>query len=644
MSSENNRHSERSRGISLLRDVSTALRYARHDDARIFRFVITVFFSFLCAVSFAQQGSTEQLAIEFLKNGETEKALKLFDEAYSKTPSQHIYKLYLDALLQEKNTREAERLVRRHQRNFPQNLTTAVDLGYIYLISGDKTKADKEFSAIINKLPNNQNQIAEIAVALFNRRQTEYAIQAFTKGRQILNNPQAFAFDLATLYERENRMADMTNEYLVMLDFNPNMLSYIQQRMQVILSDDTEKKASSEIRKTILDYIQKNPQSRIAQDFWISLLLSTEDFDMAFTFARAYDRRFGDDGQKMLEVARIAQNSNSKVAEQAYQYVIAKGENFPLYFEARMGLLSYYYQQITTSTIVDIKALLALEKQYEELLNNRPITAQSIRLIRDWARISAFYKGDFEKADSLLNMALNIRNLPRELVAEIKLDLADIYLFTGEVWESTLLYSQVEKEFKHDEIGFDAKLRNARLSYYIGEFEWSLAQLDVLRAATSKLIANDAMELSLLIRENNDFDSSYTNLRLFAHADLLIYQRKYDEALQMFDSIRKRQFQHSLYGEIQMRRAEIALKRGDPGKAVAYLEQVYARDFFTLEYTNVGSNLIADDALYLAARIYEEQLNLPTKAMALYEQLILEYPSSLYIPDARRRFRELRGQ
>jgi outer membrane protein assembly factor BamD (BamD/ComL family) len=172
------------------------------------------------------------------------------------------------------------------------------------------------------------------------------------------------------------------------------------------------------------------------------------------------------------------------------------------------------------------------------------------------------------------------------------------------------------------------------LSYYIGEFEWSLAQLDVLRAATSKLIANDAMELSLLIRENNDFDSSFTNLRLFAHADLLIYQRKYDEALNFFDSIRKRQFTHSLHDHILMKRAGIALKSGDTDVALQYLENIY---------TDYVDGLLADDALYMAARIYEEQLRLRTKAMVLYEQFILEHPSSLYMPDVRKRFRELRG-
>ncbi|MDR2907152.1 MAG: tetratricopeptide repeat protein [Bacteroidales bacterium] len=597
------------------------------------RFVFIVGLWLCCAVSFAQQGSTEQLAIEFLNNGETKKALKLFDEAYSKAPSPHLYNLYLEALLQKKDTKEAERLVRKHLRNFPNIRTTAVDLGYVYLVSGNKTKADKEFTNILERLPNNANQITEIAIALFNRNQMEFATQAFAKGRKILNDPQAFALDLAALYERANRIADMTNEYLVMLDYNPDILPYVEQRIQVVLANDTEKQATAEIRKTILAYIQKNPENRTAQEFWISLLLATEDFDTAFTFAKAYDKRFNN-ASLVLQTARIAQNSNSKIAEQAYQYLIAKGDRFPLYPVARMGLLSYYYQQIITAVVVDTKALLALEKEYADVLSRRPLSVESVDLIRDWAHISAFYQNDFEKADSLLNTALNMPNLPRNIAAQVKLDLADIYLFTDEVWESTLLYSQVEKEFKHDEIGFDAKLRNARLSYYIGEFEWSLAQLDVLRAATSKLIANDAMELSLLIRENNDYDSSYSTLRLFAHADLLIYQRKYDEALQMFDSIRKLEFSHSLHDDIQMKRAEVALKRGNPEEAVPFLEDIF---------TNYTDQLLADDALYLAARICEEQLKQPFKAMDFYERLILEHPSSLYIPDARKRFRTLRG-
>ncbi|MCL2414440.1 MAG: tetratricopeptide repeat protein [Bacteroidales bacterium] len=598
------------------------------------RFLAFLTALFLYSVLFAQQGSTEQLAIEFLRSGQTEQAIQLFSEIYSRAPTQHIYRHYLDALLQRGNMREAERLVRRHMRNFPQNPTTAVDLGHVFFVSGDQSRANREFQAIIDRLPNNQNQITEIAIAFFNRGQTEFAIQTFTKGRQILNNPHAFSRDLATLYEQANRIADMTNEFLIMLENNPNTLSFVLQRIQMVLANDRDNRAAAEIRRTTLNYIQRNPQSHIAQDFWISFLLSIEDFETALTFARAYDRRFNDHGRRVFEVARIAQSSGSLVAEQAYQFLIAKGGASPLYFEARMGLLSFLYQQITTAVVVDTRALLALEQQYIELLSNRPLTAQIVPLIRDWARITAFYKNDFERADSLLNVAKRIPNLPRRILADLRLDLADIYLFIGEPWEATLLYSQVQNEFRHDEIGSEATFRNARLFYFIGEFEWSLAQLDVLRAATSKLIANDAMQMSLLIRENADFDGGFESLRLFASADLLIYQRKYDEALLIFDSIRRKQFSHPLFDDILMRRAQIALRRGNPEDALEYLERLY---------TFHAGELLADEALFLAARINEEQLNRPITAMALYEKLIADHPSSLLVPEARRRFRQLQA-
>jgi len=588
----------------------------------------------LCSVLLGQQGSTEQLAIEFLRSGKTEKAIELFSEVYNRTPSPHIYRLYLDALLQQGNMREAERLVRRHQRNFPQSPAIAVDLGHVFFMSGDQSRANREFQSTIDRLPNNQNQIAEIAVALFNRGQTEFAIQAFTRGREILNNPYAFSRDLATLYERANRIADMTNEFLVMLENNPNTLSFVQQRIQMVLANDRDNRAAAEIRRTTLNFIQRNPQNHIAQDFWIGFLLSVEDFETALTFARAYERRFNDHGRRVFEVARIAQNSGSPVAEQAYRHLIAQGAASPLYFEARMGLLSFLYHQITTAVVVDTRALLALEQQYIELLHNRPLTAQVVPLIRDWARISAFYKNDFEQADSLLNVAKRIPNLPRRMLADLKLDLADIYVFIGEPWKATLLYSQVQKEFRHDEIGSEAMLRNARLFYFIGEFEWSLAQLDVLRAATSKLIANDAMEMSLLIRENADLDGGFESLRLFASADLLIYQRRYDEALVLLDSIRRKQFTHPLFDDILMRRAEIALRRGNPEDALEYLERIY---------TFHANELLADEALFLAARINEEQLNRTITAMALYEKLIVDHPSSLFVPEARRRFRALQA-
>jgi tetratricopeptide (TPR) repeat protein len=218
--------------------------------------------------------------------------------------------------------------------------------------------------------------------------------------------------------------------------------------------------------------------------------------------------------------------------------------------------------------------------------------------------------------------------------ADLKLELGDIYLFEGEVWEASLLYSQVEKALKSEPVGHEAKLRNARLSYYIGEFEWAKAQLDVLKAATSKLIANDAMELSLLISDNMDPDSTYTGLLYFSRADLMIYRGKDDQALMTLDSISMVSLTHPLDDDVMFREAEIFIRKKDYTMADSILEKIL---------TVYGDGILADNALFRRAELQEEVLEDKDKAMLFYQQLMLDYPGSLFATEARKRYRMLRG-
>lgn len=254
--------------------------------------------------------------------------------------------------------------------------------------------------------------------------------------------------------------------------------------------------------------------------------------------------------------------------------------------------------------------------------------------MKNLAHIYAFYSYKSNEAIALLNEAILIPNADKKIIAACKLELADINLFGGDVWEATLLYSQVEKMFKNEPTGFEAKLKNARLSYYIGEFEWAKAQLDVLKAATSKLIANDAMELSLLISDNMDEDSTYTALNYYANADLYEYRNQYDMAFATLDSTRLLGLSHPIFDDVLLKKAEIVIKQGKYKDADSLLQKLV--DFYP-------DGLLADDALFLQAELNENQLNNRIKAMICYENLIFKYPASLYTVEARKKFRKLRG-
>jgi tetratricopeptide (TPR) repeat protein len=326
--------------------------------------------------------------------------------------------------------------------------------------------------------------------------------------------------------------------------------------------------------------------------------------------------------------------------------------------QARVELLKSEYELITRQYPVNQPELVKLESKYKKTLDEAGRNPLIFPLMRNLAHLQAFYLNNITSAIDLLEELISLTNNDRQLQADCKLELADIMLFTGDPWEATLLYSQVDKAFKNDPIGHEARFRNARLSFYIGEFDWAKAQLDVLKAATSKLIANDAMAMSLLISDNIEADSSTVALGTYARADLLLYRNKPDAAIAVLDSLLTAFPGHSITDDALMKKAEIRIKQGKFTEAEALYRKV-ADDF--------GDGILGDDALFSLALLYDQgavgktenlsispslmffldirdpQIKDNAKAMAAYQELLVKYPGSIYTVDARKRFRSLRG-
>ena len=213
--------------------------------------------------------------------------------------------------------------------------------------------------------------------------------------------------------------------------------------------------------------------------------------------------------------------------------------------------------------------------------------------------------------------------------------LADLFVLENKIWEASLLYLKVEKQFKEDPLGHQAKFNNAKVYYYAGEFDWCQAQLDVLKASTSKLIANDALALSVLITDNYNMDTSEVAMKLFAIGDMYVAQKKYSEALRIYDSIYNQFQNHSLNDDILFRKSQVFKIKQMQDKAIDFLKQ--------LEEEFPGS-IILDKALFSIAKLYEEDLNDFESAKKYYRKILFDHPSSLYVIDARKRFRKLSGK
>lgn len=582
-----------------------------------------------------QEQENEKLAFQYYGSKDYEKALTLFRDLYAKNPSYHHYTYYFYCLTALNQFSEAEKLVRGKIKDEPGAYRYEVDLGYLYLLTDKSEKATKLFEDLISGMKPNKANIVEIANAFNGRQLYEYTIKTYLRGRELSNYTEMFHQELARIYELTGDYGPMIDEYLDLLLVEPDKLEMVQNRLQNTLDRDIDNKISDLLREALLKRNQRNPENRNYGEMLLWLSVQQKDFEFALVQARSLDTRFNDGGMLVFSVGNLSlSNKDYDVAVEAFNYLVKKGPSSPYYAESLTGMLQSKLMRIAEGYYYQVADLKELEAEYAKAIAELGKNARTLILMRDLAHLQAFYLDELDQAVSLLEEVIEIPGAPEKDKAQIKLELGDIYLFTGEIWEASLLYSQVEKAFKNDPVGHEAKFRNAKFSYYIGEFEWAKAQLDVLKAATSKLIANDAMELSLLISDNMDLDSTYTTLAYYARADLLHYRGQDSLALLTLDSIRTLNLYHSLDDEVLYSKAGIYINRKDFVTADSLLAKIV---------TAYPDDILADNALFRRAELQSEVFKDDQKAMELYQQLILDYPGSLFTTEARKRYRQLRG-
>lgn len=583
----------------------------------------------------AQPGqSNAELANQYLSTEEYDKAIVYFDKYYDQDPFS-AYGGFLQCLLKVKDYDKAEKLIKKHQRKFPQDPSVKLDMATVYEAQGETEKATKVYNDAVKNLPPDINQVNLLGNAFTRRQMFDYTVQTYLQGRKVLKGAYPFSFELAEAYSQLGKYPEMVNEYIDMVDFNPAYLNNLQTILQNKIANDLSGGLSDVVRQALLRKIQKYPNETNYSELLYWLFLQEKDFESAFMQARGLDKRLGETGERILSLGRTCiSNLDYGTAEKCFQYVVDKGVDGPNYVTARMELINTMNDRITSSGTYTQTDLLKLEQDYKTALNELGKTIATAPLIRGFAHLQAFYLHNSQAAIDLLNETIDLPNLRPQFKAECKLELADIYVFGGEVWDAALLYGQVDKDFKNDALGREAKFRNARLSYYLGEFDWAKDQLNVLKAATSQLISNDALSLALLITDNTNLDTSYDALLAYSRADLLDFQNKDSIALMVLDTLMLNFPGHTLTDEVIYKKAQIYKAKGRYAEAVSMLQEIVDK---------YGEDILADDALYQLGLLYEEKLNDKEKAKTLYETLLTKYPGSLFVVDARKRFRALRG-
>ena len=581
------------------------------------------------------QESQEQLASHYYSVGEYAQAAELYETLYQRAPNKFYYQMLYRSYLELEQYKDAERLAERRIRQYPNELYLYVDQGRVYERKGDNRKAAKIYESVVDKVGYDTKQITELTQAFETAGHPEYAVKTYLAARKKMRNEYVFVNELAAIYERTGNYEAMMQEYFELLDKVPNMIGSIQIALQRVLNETSNPKIEEGLRKALVERVQKHPENKHYLDMMIWFSLQQKDFEFAMLQAKAVDKRFPEQwGETLMRVAQIARsNAAYDVAQECYGTVVKKGTEGPFYFESRVGELEVKFDRINRDFPIENKRLWQLLHDYEHLFDELGKNVKTVQLMRNYAHLMAYYADSLQRAADMLYDVLELPKLPPKERDETKLALGDLMLFAGEVWDASLLYMQVEKANKNDVLGSQAKFKNAKLSYFNHDFLWAKTQLDVLRASTSKLIANDAMELSLLISDNMEEDSTFDMLERYAEADLLLYRNQLDSAWDAFDAVATSALSHPLFDEVLLQKAKIRIRQQRYAEADTLLQQLV--DFY-------ANDILADDALMLLAELNDEQLDNKVRARECYEKLILDYPTSLYVDRARKRYNELK--
>ncbi|WP_396151902.1 tetratricopeptide repeat protein [Flavobacterium sp.] len=581
-------------------------------------------FVLICSSIVSSQN--EQLAQHYYERGEFEKALLSYQELLKTHSLNGPYFIRLiDCYQQLQQFEKAEsKLLESIAKNKYANLY--VELGYNYQLQKNQEKADLNYKIAIEKIKENPSNVYGIASSFEKKVLLDYALQAYQTAIS-LDPKYKFNYQMAQVYGQMGKQDMMIEKYLDEMYENPQNSVMVQNQLTRFMNDEAGDSFNEMLRKALLVKVQKN------QDlFWNQMLswffVQQKEYGKAFIQEKAIYKREPDSFSNIVNLAELAIEENeNEIAGEILSFILENTQDLDLQIFAQEYLMRIKIEKAQKTDYSKI------ESELELLLKQYGVSPYSLALQRLQAEFSAFYQNNPEKGKLVLQKAMELP-LNKFQLAEAKMELADILLYEEKFNQALLYYSQIEEDLKNDVLGHEASLKAAKTSYFKADFDWALTQLKVLKSASTQLIANDALELFLLINDNTVADSTRTALKKFSKGDFYLYQNKNQEALTQFQQILKDHKGEEIEDETILRIGQTYQELTDYNNALLFYQQII---------DNHPESIYRDEALFFSAEIYNKHLNQPEKAKPLYEAVLFNHQDSIHFVEARKNFRQLRG-
>lgn len=583
-------------------------------------FYIFLFFSL---AGFAQN---EQLALNYFEKGDFEKALIAYEELLKNQPGNNLYfQKLLESNQQLSRFDKAKELIQARMDKYKQG-NMFVEMGYNYQLQKDEVNAKKFYEKALEKVQENPSNVYAIAVNFEKKALLDYALNAYQKATT-LEPKLNFNYQMAVIYGQQGKTDMMIEKFLEEAQKNPQSSIMIQNQLSRFMTEDAEATFNDSLRKALLLRTQKD-QDIFWNQFLSWFFVQQKEYGKAFIQEKAIYKREPETFSNIVNLAQLAiEEGDEESATEIITFVLENTQDIDLQIFSHSFLIE---NKIKKATEKDYPAINA---ELELMLKKFGISPYSLSLQRLQAHFVTFNMNKPEQGKANLKKALELP-INKYQEADIKMELADVLLFEEKFNQALIYYSQIEEDLKNDEVGHEASLKSAKTSYFKGDFAYATSQFKVLKSASTQLIANDALEYFLLINDNTVADSTQTALKKFARADYLLYQNKTQEALTQFQNILKENKGDEIESVTILRLGQAYEKLRDFNSALSQYQTII---------DNHKEGIYIDEALYFSAEIYNNELKMPEKAKPLYEAVLFNHQDSIYFVEARRKFRQLRG-
>jgi tetratricopeptide (TPR) repeat protein len=579
-----------------------------------------LFFSLVC---FSQN---EQLAQYYFEKGDFDKALISYQELSNSLPSNPSYfQRKIECMQQLLQFEPAEKEIQERFARSKQ-ATLLVELGYNFQLQKNDVKAKKYYEEAIDRIRKNPNEVYSVANTFEKKVLLEYALKSYLTASELVPTYD-FKYQTALLHGQLGNTDQMVIDFLEEAFENQQSTMMIQNQLTRYMSSDGDSKFNESLRKSLIVRVQKN-QDVYWNQFLSWFYMQQKEFGKAFIQEKAIYKRNPESLTNIISLGQFAiEEGNQEAAAEAMNFVLENTTDVNIIVQAQSYLLK---MKIDKAKETDFAAINA---QFDALLKQYGVTPVTLPLQLNQAHFESFVIRNPTAGKAIIKRAMEMQ-LNQFEQAQCKMELADILLSEEKFNQALLYYSQIQENLQNNVMSHEASLKSAKTSYFKADFEWALKQFKELKSASTQLIANDALEYFLLINDNTVADSTQTALKQFAKGDYLLYQNRNQEAITQFQQILKSFKGQEIESVTLLRLGRVYEKLGDTTQALAQYQDI-------IEHHSDG--IYVDEALYFSAEIYKNQLQQPDKAKAFYEKIIFGHQDSIYFIDARRKFRELRG-